>query len=63
MISSFLVDLTGIPPSRSFLERSDYESELGMADPFEEDFTNIATHEIVEVIADGDRVGRWVQQH
>ncbi|RCN35741.1 RhoGAP domain protein [Ancylostoma caninum] len=52
------VDLTGIPPSRSFLERSDYESELGIADPFEEDFTNIATYEIVEVIADGDRVGR-----
>ncbi|VDN21558.1 unnamed protein product [Cylicostephanus goldi] len=53
-----LVDLSGVPPSRSFLERSDYESELGTVDPFEEDFTSIATHEIVEVIADGDRVGR-----
>ncbi|KHJ89425.1 RhoGAP domain protein [Oesophagostomum dentatum] len=52
------VDLSGVPPSRSFLERSDYESELGTVDPFEEDFTSIATHEIVEVIADGDRVGR-----
>lgn len=52
------VDLSGVPPSRSFLERLDYESELGAVDPFEEDFSAIATHEIVEVIADGDRVGR-----
>ncbi|VDL80749.1 unnamed protein product [Nippostrongylus brasiliensis] len=52
------VDLSGVPPSRSFLERLDYESELGSVDPFEEDFSAIATHEIVEVIADGDRVGR-----
>nr|CDJ80698.1 RhoGAP domain containing protein [Haemonchus contortus] len=52
------VDLSGVPPSRSFLERLDYESELGTVDPFEEDFSTIATHEIVEVIADGDRVGR-----
>ncbi|XGW12082.1 hypothetical protein V3C99_013061 [Haemonchus contortus] len=52
------VDLSGVPPSRSFLERLDYESELGSVDPFEEDFSTIATHEIVEVIADGDRVGR-----
>ncbi|KAK5982146.1 rho GTPase-activating protein 8 [Trichostrongylus colubriformis] len=52
------VDLSGVPPSRSFLERLDYESELGIVDPFEEDFSAIATHEIVEVIADGDRVGR-----
>ncbi|KAK6050200.1 RhoGAP domain protein, partial [Cooperia oncophora] len=54
----FLVDLSGIPPSRSFLERLDYESELGTVDPFEEDFSAIARYEIVEVIADGDRVGR-----
>lgn len=54
----FPVDLSGVPPSRSFLERLDYESELGAVDPFEEDFSAIATHEIVEVIADGDRVGR-----
>ncbi|KAK6055580.1 hypothetical protein COOONC_06914, partial [Cooperia oncophora] len=52
------VDLSGIPPSRSFLERLDYESELGTVDPFEEDFSAIARYEIVEVIADGDRVGR-----
>ncbi|KAK6028806.1 RhoGAP domain protein [Ostertagia ostertagi] len=52
------VDLSGVPPSRSFLERLDYESELGTVDPFEEDFSTIARYEIVEVIADGDRVGR-----
>ncbi|KAE9416854.1 hypothetical protein Angca_006565, partial [Angiostrongylus cantonensis] len=52
------VDLTTIIPSRSFLERLDYESELGTVDPFEEDFSAIASHEIVEVIADGDRVAR-----
>ncbi|PIO54268.1 RhoGAP domain protein, partial [Teladorsagia circumcincta] len=55
----FLVDLSGVPPSRSFLERLDYESELGTVDPFEEDFSTIARYEIVEVIADGDRVGRF----
>ncbi|KJH45828.1 RhoGAP domain protein [Dictyocaulus viviparus] len=52
------MDLSALPQSRSFLERLDYESELGITDPFEEDFSEIASHEIVEVIADGDCVGR-----
>ncbi|KAF8362800.1 rga-1 [Pristionchus pacificus] len=44
--------------ARSFLEREDFESELGSVDPFSEDFQDIAQHDIVEIIADGDRVGR-----
>uniref|UniRef100_A0A1I7WWA8 CRAL-TRIO domain-containing protein n=1 Tax=Heterorhabditis bacteriophora TaxID=37862 RepID=A0A1I7WWA8_HETBA len=52
------VSMDGVPLSRSFLEREDFESELGSVDPFEEDFTSISMHNIVEVIADGDRVGR-----
>uniref|UniRef100_A0A0R3RT28 Rho GTPase-activating protein 1 n=1 Tax=Elaeophora elaphi TaxID=1147741 RepID=A0A0R3RT28_9BILA len=44
----------------SFLERDNFEKELGCSadDPFAEDFTNINQHEIVNVIADGDWVGR-----
>ncbi|CAI5440837.1 unnamed protein product [Caenorhabditis angaria] len=53
----------GITPSRSFLETADFETELGEVDVeverFEEDiYADIAAHEIVQVIADGDRVGR-----
>ncbi|VIO94028.1 RhoGAP domain containing protein [Brugia malayi] len=44
----------------SFLERDNFEKELGCSadDPFAEDFSNISQHEIVNVIADGDWVGR-----
>ncbi|CAG9534240.1 unnamed protein product [Cercopithifilaria johnstoni] len=44
----------------SFLERDNFEKELGCSadDPFAEDFTDISQHEIVNVIADGDWVGR-----
>ncbi|VDN06184.1 unnamed protein product [Thelazia callipaeda] len=44
----------------SFLERDDFEEELGCLadDPFAENFTDISQHEIVNVIADGDWVGR-----
>ncbi|CAJ0957448.1 unnamed protein product, partial [Mesorhabditis belari] len=52
------VNLDGIPHSRSFLEREDFESELGSVDPFAEDFSEIAKHDIVELVADGDRVAR-----
>uniref|UniRef100_A0A915BC22 CRAL-TRIO domain-containing protein n=3 Tax=Parascaris TaxID=6254 RepID=A0A915BC22_PARUN len=45
---------------RSFLERDNFENELGLIadDPFAEDFTDMSQHDIVNVIADGDRVGR-----
>ncbi|VDK19752.1 unnamed protein product [Anisakis simplex] len=45
---------------KSFLERDNFEKELDLAadDPFAEDFTDISQHDIVNVIADGDRVGR-----
>uniref|UniRef100_A0A0N5AG04 Rho GTPase-activating protein 1 n=1 Tax=Syphacia muris TaxID=451379 RepID=A0A0N5AG04_9BILA len=46
--------------TRSYLERDNFEKEWGCSadDPFAEDFTDISQHDIVEVIADGDRVGR-----
>ncbi|CAI4230992.1 unnamed protein product [Auanema sp. JU1783] len=46
--------------TRSFLEPSeDYEKELGcVGDPFSEDFTSISMNEIVEILAEGDRVAR-----
>uniref|UniRef100_F1L440 Rho GTPase-activating protein 1 n=1 Tax=Ascaris suum TaxID=6253 RepID=F1L440_ASCSU len=46
--------------SRSFLERDNFENELGLTvdDPFAEDFTDMSQQDIVNVIADGDRVGR-----
>ncbi|KAK0394465.1 hypothetical protein QR680_000753 [Steinernema hermaphroditum] len=47
--------------NRSFLERDNFENEIGTVgpdDPFAEDFSDISHHNIVEVIADGDRVGR-----
>lgn len=56
----YLVSMEGIPQSRSFLEREDFESELGAVDPFSEDFSDISHYDIVEVIADGDRVARYV---
>lgn len=58
LICLYLVNLDGIPHSRSFLEREDFESELGSVDPFAEDFSEIAKHDIVELVADGDRVAR-----
>ncbi|CAJ0573504.1 unnamed protein product, partial [Mesorhabditis spiculigera] len=48
----------GIPHSRSFLEREDFESELGSVDPFSEDFSEISSFEIVEVVGDGDAAAR-----
>lgn len=48
-----------LPASVSFLEREDFESEFGRSDdPFGEDFSAIRSLEIVEVIAEGDRVAR-----
>uniref|UniRef100_A0A1I7YEW9 Rho GTPase-activating protein 1 n=1 Tax=Steinernema glaseri TaxID=37863 RepID=A0A1I7YEW9_9BILA len=47
--------------NRSFLERDNFENEIGTVgpdDPFAEDFSDISHLNIVEVIADGDRVGR-----
>ncbi|TMS32143.1 hypothetical protein L596_000026 [Steinernema carpocapsae] len=47
--------------NRSYLERDNFENEIGTVgsdDPFAEDFSVISQHSIVEVIADGDRVGR-----
>uniref|UniRef100_A0AC34R2F1 CRAL-TRIO domain-containing protein n=1 Tax=Panagrolaimus sp. JU765 TaxID=591449 RepID=A0AC34R2F1_9BILA len=44
-----------------FLERDDFEQELGtsgLEDPFSENFSDIARHGIVDVIADGDLVAR-----
>ncbi|CAB3404988.1 unnamed protein product [Caenorhabditis bovis] len=49
---------SGMTPSRSFLETTDFESELGGVEPFEDSYSDISSHEIVQVIADGDRVGR-----
>lgn len=48
--------------TRSFLERDNFETELGCSadDPFAEDFSDISRHQIVNVIADGDWVGRFV---
>uniref|UniRef100_A0A915Q3J3 Rho-GAP domain-containing protein n=1 Tax=Setaria digitata TaxID=48799 RepID=A0A915Q3J3_9BILA len=47
----------------SFLERDNFEKELGCLadDPFAEDFSDISQHEIVNVVADGDWVGRFLQ--
>lgn len=50
-----------LPASVSFLEREDFESEFGSGpgdDPFGEDFSAIRSLEIVEVLAEGDRVAR-----
>lgn len=46
--------------TQSFLERDNFEKELGYADddPFAEDFSDISQHDIITVIADGDRVAR-----
>lgn len=53
------VSVTGMVPSRSFLETEEFETELGgLEEPFEDIFNDISTHEIIQVIADGDRVGR-----
>ncbi|MFH4977095.1 hypothetical protein AB6A40_003804 [Gnathostoma spinigerum] len=51
---------TGDAMQRSFLERDNFEKELGCSadDPFSEDFSSISRYDIVDVIADGDRVGR-----
>ncbi|CAD5215403.1 unnamed protein product [Bursaphelenchus xylophilus] len=48
--------------SRSFLERDNFENELGIEvdDPFGEDFGDIHRHEIVSVIGEGDLVSRPV---
>lgn len=47
---------------RSFLERDNFENELGIEvdDPFGEDFNDIHCHEIVNVVGEGDLVGRPV---
>uniref|UniRef100_A0A914WVH4 Rho GTPase activating protein 1 n=1 Tax=Plectus sambesii TaxID=2011161 RepID=A0A914WVH4_9BILA len=44
---------------RSYLERDNFENELGSPadNPFAEDFTDISKHEIVDVVGD-DRAGR-----
>uniref|UniRef100_A0A7E4V4V0 Rho GTPase-activating protein 68F n=1 Tax=Panagrellus redivivus TaxID=6233 RepID=A0A7E4V4V0_PANRE len=45
----------------SFLERDNFEEELGNGnfdDPFSESFADIARHQIVDVIAEGDLVAR-----
>ncbi|VDN18824.1 unnamed protein product [Gongylonema pulchrum] len=41
-------------------DRDNFEKELGYSadDPFAEDFSDISQHEIVNIIADGDWVGR-----
>ncbi|KAL3993776.1 Divergent CRAL/TRIO domain family protein [Acanthocheilonema viteae] len=55
------LDLTdSVTITSSFLERDNFEKELGCSadDPFAEDFIDISQHEIVNVIADGDWVGR-----
>ncbi|EGT45001.1 CBN-RGA-1 protein [Caenorhabditis brenneri] len=53
------VSVTGMTPSRSFLETEEFETELGgVEEPFEDIFNDISVHEIIQVIADGDRVGR-----
>lgn len=52
------VSVTGMTPSRSFLETEEFETELGGVEPFEDLFNDISAHEIIQVIADGDRVGR-----
>lgn len=46
---------------KSFLERDNFEKELGSnsEDPFGEDFSQIAQHEIVDVFAEGDLGGRY----
>jgi hypothetical protein len=43
------------------LERDNFESELGGTneDPFGEDFTEIANHEIIDVFGEGDLVARF----
>lgn len=45
--------------TRSFLESDNFEHELGSADdPFSEDFSEIQRHEILNIIGEGDLVGR-----
>lgn len=47
---------------KSFLERDNFESELGattLDDPFSEDFSDISTHDIIDVFCEGDLVGRF----
>jgi len=46
--------------SRSFLESDNFEHELGSSadDPFSEDFSEIQRHEIINIIGEGDLVGR-----
>ncbi|KAL3116153.1 hypothetical protein niasHT_004558 [Heterodera trifolii] len=49
--------------TKSFLERDNFESELGATqqdDPFGEDFCDISSNEIIDVFADGDLAGRPV---
>ncbi len=47
--------------TKNFIERDDFENELGSPseDPLAEDFTDISTHEIVDVVGD-DKAGRPV---
>ncbi|KAI1718430.1 rhoGAP domain-containing protein [Ditylenchus destructor] len=53
---------TGPTAQKSFLERDNFENELGSAaeDPFGEDFSDISKHEIVDVFGEGDLAGRPV---
>ncbi|KAH7727112.1 RhoGAP domain-containing protein [Aphelenchoides avenae] len=47
---------------KSYLERDNFENELGSAadDPFAENFGDISKHNVVDVVAEGDFVGRPV---
>ena len=56
---------SSLTTEKSFLERDNYEKELGLAvtngeDPFGEDFTDVANNEIIDVFCDGDLVARFI---
>uniref|UniRef100_A0A915P093 Rho GTPase-activating protein 1-like protein n=1 Tax=Meloidogyne floridensis TaxID=298350 RepID=A0A915P093_9BILA len=50
---------------KSFLERDNFENELGPSgvneDPFGENFTDMASNEIIDVFGEGDFAARFVQ--
>lgn len=49
---------------KSYLERDNFENELGSAadDPFAENFGDISKHNVVDVVAEGDFVGRYIRE-
>uniref|UniRef100_A0A914I5Q7 Rho-GAP domain-containing protein n=1 Tax=Globodera rostochiensis TaxID=31243 RepID=A0A914I5Q7_GLORO len=58
-----LKNASAVDMTKSFLERDNFESELGTTqqdDPFGEDFGDISSGEIIDVFADGDLAGRPV---